>query len=172
MGRSDDIRISRTVGPEEASPATDASAFAATLERIRVCLHGWLDRIEGRLEAAAPTPAAGPDPAPAARALEEQRDALRKEAERRDREWTERLEALENDRRLLADAWERLELAQSSAPAIRPMAAAPSSVPSAAMSSAPPPRSDPENPIDRAILRQFEILRRDVRRTAKAQKFG
>ena len=121
----------RIDGEPDPARALEPSAVAESLERIRACVHRWLDRIEG-LAAERPGPGRDPDEAIALqiRALEEQRDALQDELRRRDREWEGRLEALEHDRRLLAEAWEQLEREQvaalSAARAPRPGACRPS----------------------------------------------
>lgn len=160
----------RTGRAEGSTPAIDAADSVAALEQIRRCVHRWIDRLEQRLDDWACPATPGPDLDRFARELEERREALQAEAERRDREWEDRLEALEHDRRLLADAWERLEREQlASAPAI-PVAPDP---PEAGRPASPPrpspPGNEPENPVDRAILHQFETLRRDVRRRSEAQ---
>src|SRR5581483_2873905 len=85
------------------------------LEQIRACVHRWVDRIEGQLSAAGLRPTNGPDLERAVSELEEQREAMRLETSRREKEWAEQVEALEHDRRLLAEAWERLEQARVAA---------------------------------------------------------
>lgn len=158
----------RTEGP---APATDAADLIAGLEQIRERVHRWIDRIEERLDDGSLPPAAGGDLDRAARELEERREALQAEAERRDREWGSRLEALEHDRRLLADAWERLEREQlASVPAARVGTDPPATGLSATPPRAAPSGDEPESPVDRAILHQFETLRRDVRRKTESQR--
>lgn len=146
-------------------PQVDSSAVADAMDRIRDWLHGWLDRIEalaGEVKAND-------------RALERQRLLLQDEIELHRREWEARVEELDHDRRLLAEAWEQLELAQQ---ACTPMAARPADerLRHDPRSEAPPPPApapapspEPDGVVDRAILRQFEALRRDVRRTAESR---
>ena len=108
--------------------------------------------------------------------LEAAQARLQAEAKRREQEWLAVLQQLEADRRLLAEAWERLEQERIEA-----------SVPHA-----PPPRGrgrrthaapdrprrpsavgDPRcrktMPVTRAILRQFQALKSDVRRNNKGR---
>jgi hypothetical protein len=148
-----------------------AADWVAGLERIRERFHRWIDRLEDRLDDEARAAAPGGDLERAARELEAKGEELRAEAERRDREWAAHLDALERDRRLLAEAWERLEREQL---VLAPRARAEPCPPVASPPPAPPrsalPASEPENPVDRAILHQFETLRRDVRRKAEAHR--
>jgi hypothetical protein len=113
--------------------------------------------------------------------VEEARRRVHAEAERREREWNESLAQLEADRRLLAEAWERIErqrierpgasdghlrphaLVQGppkGGPAVPPHTAAPAPARSAVID------QDPSNPVARAILREFQALTRDVRSNA------
>lgn len=170
MGQDSEYQGGRAVRIEAPTPPIDPADLVVGLERVRECVHRWIDRIEERLDDAASPTASGEDLERAARDLEEQREALRAEAGRRDREWAERLEALEHDRRLLADAWERLEREQlAHVPAARP-AQPPTMASPPAAHRATPAGDEPDNSVDRAILHQFEALRRDVRRTAEAQR--
>jgi hypothetical protein len=122
---------------------------AAALEAIRACVHRWIDAIEAQLDAL-PESECVP------------------EAEGRDREWAERLEALEHDRRLLAAAWEEVERARTT-PAPGPAADAPLPPVLEPRPAAPAAQAGPGDPVDRTVLRQFESLRRDVRRAAEAR---
>jgi hypothetical protein len=156
-------------GPTAALPTT--AGTVAALAEIRACVHRWIDALEERLDRETPAAAAtSRDLEQAAFELEQRREALRAEVERREREWAERLEALEHDRRLLAEAWERLERARVAAPppiALAP--AGPPAAPVAAASALVAANDGPGNPVDRLVLRQFEALRRDVRRAAEAR---
>jgi DNA repair exonuclease SbcCD ATPase subunit len=141
------------------SPA-DPSAVSASLDRIRTSVHRWLDRID-ELAAAA---------VEAARSAETKRAALQAELERREREWAAQVESLEHDRRQLAEAWERLEREQIAAMAM----GRPADEPYRAPRPAPPPEYDRrsaelDDSVDRAIIRQFEALRKDVRRAAESR---
>ncbi len=167
MGRFADDRGGPDGGPDGAPTAADPADPAAALEQIRAGVHRWIDRIEGRLDDRPRSPTVPHDLDRAARDLEKRREGLRAEADRRDREWADRLEALERDRQLLAEAWERLEREQvAPAAPTPPVRAAPAPVPSP---TAAPSGYEQDSPVDRAILRQFEALRRDVRRTAEAR---
>ncbi len=156
--------------------APDAAAVAAELDKIRASVHHWIGAIEQQL-------AETPDDHASQRAkrssplerqeIERDREALRTEIERREHEWDSRLEALERDRLLLAEAWERLECEQLAA--VGSSRAATHSGTAVAVDPAPPPRSEPprsdsETAVSRAILRQFESLRQDVRTQAGARR--
>lgn len=174
MDRFTRDRAGRLPGGNAPPPTPDPSDVAAGLERIRACVHRWLDQIEGQMDRALTSPAAAAEDLDRARReLEEQREAMRAESERREREWQEKLEALEHDRRLLVEAWDRLERERLSA---SPVAPARPSHDTPASDHAPPPArvaapgSEQDNSVDRTILRQFEILRQDVRRKAEAQR--
>jgi exonuclease VII large subunit len=111
--------------------------------------------------------------------LEEARLRLRAEADRQAKEWAEALEQLDADRRLLADAWERLERERLEGPGGsegRLPRQARSFGPTGVTASAPVGAAaqaridtEPDNPVARAILRQFEALGRDVRSAAEAR---
>jgi hypothetical protein len=117
--------------------------------------------------------------------VEENRRRLRDEAERQQEEWETLLSRLEGDRRLLAEAWERIEHervettgvreenrgtpAPQSSPANgslrgQPHAASPSPIRSAAGP------ADAYNPVAQAILQQFQTLCSDVRHSANARR--
>jgi hypothetical protein len=122
--------------------------------------------------------------------LEEARRQLCAEAQRQEKEWSAALAQLEADRRLLAEAWERLErhriegLGSSERHPHHPHAPGPGS-PRGALAARPHPaapalapapvrsvRSDPDpnNPVAEAILRQFQTLCRDVRCNAETRR--
>lgn len=145
---------------DERDAPPDPSAVAASLDRIRTSVHRWLDRVD-ELAAAA---------VEAALSAEKKRAALQAELERREREWAEQLEALEHDRRQLAEAWERLEREQVASLS----AGRPGDDPSRAPRQAPPPEYyrrpvELDDSVDRTIIRQFEALRKDVRRAAESR---
>ncbi len=117
--------------------------------------------------------------------LEEVRLQLQAEAERQANEWSEALAQLDADRHLLAEAWERVERERIEGPGAseghlasqayghgppRGTPAAP--VHPAAVAPTASARTDAEsdNPVARAILRQFETLCRDVRSNAEARR--
>jgi DNA repair exonuclease SbcCD ATPase subunit len=105
--------------------------------------------------------------------LEEANQRIRTQAERHEQDWQKAFEQLEEDRKLLADAWERLERerieghvepghARGARPALSDRPAAPKV------------RSEtsgtPDDSVTQAILQQFHRLRSDVRRTANQRK--
>jgi hypothetical protein len=117
--------------------------------------------------------------------LEETKRRLDAQAERQEKEWSASLSQLEADRRLLAEAWERIEQeriayssasethhdshaqgqgAQKGAPATLPHAGALVMVRSVAAD------SDPNHPVAQAIRRQFQTLWSDVRRNAQERR--
>jgi hypothetical protein len=117
--------------------------------------------------------------------LEEARRQLCAEAQRQEKEWSASLTQLEGDRRLLAEAWERLErqriegLGASEGPLHShaqgpgpprgaPAALAPTAARAPARSVASDP--DPNHPVAQAILRQFQTLCRDVRCNAETRR--
>ena len=117
----------------------------------------------------------------------EETERLHAQAERQEKEWAASLTQLEADRRLLAEAWARVEREriayssgpephqQSHAPGQGPREGAPTSLsragaPVAARSA--PADSDLNHPIAQAILRQFQTLSSDVRRNAKAPRLS
>jgi hypothetical protein len=114
--------------------------------------------------------------------LEETRRRLLDEAEQEQREWTASLSQLDDDRRLLAEAWEQLERERVGSPA------AARETPASHVHGHTPPMnsgtaythpthanpvrsaaidSDSRNPVAQAILRQFQTLQSDVRRSAR-----
>ncbi len=117
--------------------------------------------------------------------LEEARRQVRAEAERQEKEWSASLTQLEADRRLLAEAWERLERQRieglgaserhshsHSQVQGQPRGASAVILDAAALAPARSAAADsgPDNPIAQAILRQFQALARDVRCNAEARR--
>jgi hypothetical protein len=114
--------------------------------------------------------------------LEERQARLVAESKRREQEFESGMEKLENDRRLITEAWERLECeridgagAGPGRPAPRPPGANPNPAPSHHPQPASPvfrPAVTPESNdvITHAILRQFQALRSDVRRNASGRR--
>jgi len=153
----------------------DTNALIQGLERLRECVEQRLNR----LEAAAREQAAlvVPEPSELERKLqqriaeyEEAQLRLRAQAERREQEWRTALEQIEGDRKLLAEAWERLERER-----LEGMAAAQGvgRSPLAERGSTPLLRPRPDladtanDQVEHAILKQFHALRNDVRRNAR-----
>jgi hypothetical protein len=163
------------------------------LRRLRQWALERLDSLEARArQRPAPAAAAGGmaalEPALQQRLaeLEEARRRLGAEAERQEKEWSAALAQLEADRRLLAQAWERLErdriegLGSAERHPHQPHTQGPGS-PRGAVAARPHPaapaparsvRSDPDpnNPVAEAILRQFQTLCRDVRCNAETRR--
>ena len=109
-------------------------------------------------------------------ALEAAQARLQSELRRREQEWHDAVQQLEDDRRLLTEAWERLEHERVDAPA-PPQAAGPRDTVSrvehatAAVHRQPDPLAGDDS-VTREILRQFQALRGDVRRTANGAGRG
>jgi hypothetical protein len=111
--------------------------------------------------------------------LERERGRLRAGAEQEQAGGQQLLAELENDRRLLAEAWEKLELerieassAKSPLPVQHPRASDPPqahSHPQPSQTPRGPAGSAPDNPVAETILRQFQTLCNDVRRTTEAR---
>jgi hypothetical protein len=174
MERTSVQLLSRTSTVRPPLGTSEAATLASGLERIRESVHRWVDRIELHLKNAPQrnAPERDAELVRGQRELEDQRHALRAETERFEREWEARLEALEHDRKLLAEAWERLERDQLSGVAAPRSAPHPPTVDRAVAAPrvARPPADETENAIDRTILRQFEALRQDVRNKAGSRR--
>lgn len=104
--------------------------------------------------------------------LEASHSRLQNELKRREQEWNDTVGDLENDRKLLAEAWERLEReridgpdAQADpGPAPRARTQNPAGPPAASPAGVLAPEGD--DSITRAILWQFQALKDDVRKNA------
>jgi hypothetical protein len=175
-------------------PAPEHSAFASLIQDL-VCLRELvLERLSSIETLAGKCPAAALS-AKERTALEESfrmrsdelektRCRLQEQAERQKRDWSALLSQLEEDRRLLAEAWERVEQARidsSSAPHENPSLHSqgqdPRTVdttgrlhngPSIPIRSARPD-SDRRNPVNQAILQQFQLLCNDARQSARGR---
>jgi DNA repair exonuclease SbcCD ATPase subunit len=144
------------------------------LERVREGIRQRLDQIEDLArQRAEPASRANPDRERElerrVEELEEARTRSRDEARRLEEQGREAIERLEQDRRQLAEAWERLEQEQI-ALAQAALGTHPAVHAHAGHAPATPPRTDVnsggENPLAQEILKQFQALRRDVRRNA------
>jgi hypothetical protein len=183
-------------GPEaRPRPAPEPSAYASLIQDLVWLRELVLERLTSIETLAGERPAS----APRARELtaleeslkirsdelEEIRRGLQEEAEREKRDWTASLSQLEDDRRLLAEAWERLEQARietSSTQRENPSRHSHGQNPQTADSTgrtrtgaAIPIRSagtdsDAHNPVNQAILRQFQTLYNDVRQSAHGRR--
>lgn len=159
-------------------PRTDAATLVQGLARLRDALDQRLDRIEAMaLGQAVRLQEDAPERERALRDRVEHLEAsiarLHAEAKRREQEWQAGLLELDSDRRLLADAWERLEQSQIDAPqrsAGDPGRPPPGPRPEPAAAVPRQETVDADDPVTRAILRQFQTLKSDVRRNAKGRK--
>jgi hypothetical protein len=165
------------------APREDAAAHVAHLEKLRDALLHRLEQIEALAVEQARMSGATPSEREAVlrerlSTLEASHARLQAESRRREQEWQEFLEQLESDRRLLAEAWERLEQEQTSA---APAAAAqapptsrisPAGAPHPAVPQAEKEEQEGEDPVAKAILKQFQALQGDVRRNAKGRGGG
>jgi hypothetical protein len=161
------------------------------LERLRERMLERLDSLEmlarGQSSSARATATAGLEEDLQRRLaeLEEAERRLRAQAERQEQEWSASLARLEEDRRLLAEAWERIErerieYSSAAAPVSRGQGHAPAppgSIPDAlphvgALVTARSAAADsqPFPPVAQAILRQFQTLCSDVRRNAEERR--
>jgi hypothetical protein len=113
--------------------------------------------------------------------LERERSRLRGGLEEKESITRRLITELESDRQLLTEAWERLERERidatvpggdhtSPAHRIRPSErAAPAATPTPTPQSTAPTNVDSANPVSDSILRQFQTLCSDVRRTASSR---
>jgi DNA repair exonuclease SbcCD ATPase subunit len=149
-------------------------ALLQGLERVREGIRQRLDQIEdlARQRSEPPSGAISGRERELERRiadLEESQARSRDEARRLEEQGREAIERLEQDRRQLAEAWEVLE--QEQIALARAAHGTPPTVPDAA-GYAPAKslranlNSEGENPLAREILKQFQSLRRDVRRNA------
>jgi hypothetical protein len=185
-------------GSSPASARAVTSALIQSLEGLRERVLDRLDSLETLVRqrpASAPATAEGVsmDPTLARKlaTLEETEHRLKAQAERREKEWTTALAQLEADRRLLAEAWERIEQERIAScggsgvqPNVHSQIASPgaahglqrgsqATLPHAASgvgARSAPALSDPNHPVGQAILRQFQTLCSDVRRTAEDRR--
>lgn len=148
---------------------SDAFAVAQGLDRLRDAVLARLAEIESM--ALDLTALLGRDSSERETAFRERAAALeatlarlQAESKRKEQEWQAVLEKLDQDRVLLAEAWDRLEREQVEAP-IPPIAAQP--INGAAARLAPTDLGD--DPVTRAVLWQFQALKSDVRRNAKGR---
>lgn len=174
----------------------ETAALAGGLERIRTTVMERLDRVEAALrERVGRVPAdeselAERDQELRRRAaeiqqrqaelqqrtaeLEENQRRLRTERDRWENERASILEQLEHDRALLAEAWERLEREKLEHPESTAAVAHHNGTTDRTVVKVVRPvvASDDENPVAQAILRQFQAVRRDVRRNANGPASG
>jgi hypothetical protein len=181
--------------PRRAGARPDPFPLLQGLDRIRDFVHQRLDRIEAlSLERGASAAASSADPSEREQELrrrlaeaEERQGRIVAEARRREQEWLTGLEQIENDRKLLAEAWERLERERidGTIAAHAPQPHRGGAAPQPRAAAPQPPQPQPQQPaqayrpvaaseandvITHAILQQFQALRSDVRRNANGRR--
>jgi hypothetical protein len=183
--------ISNAGDHPDAAPGREPPPALTTLVRglddLRDALHRRLEHIEALAVAAEHARAIRPGEGSAGReqalrervaTLEASQARMVAEVRRREQEWEEQQARLEHDRRLLADAWDRLEREQiavrSESRGARPAAPVPpAAYRDPAANPAPVPRpAEPPDVVSREILSQFQALKNDVRRNAAEGKRG
>jgi len=164
--------------PKPGAGRPDPTALAQTLERLREELLQRLAVVESvAMEHVA---LSGYDPSEREQILRERASTLeaslsriQAELKRRELEWEEQLESLQHDRKLITQAWERLEEEQIQAgtPAsVSPREAPPPDRAATTSATYRPPTPDESNDqVTKAILKQFQALQGDVRRNAKGR---
>jgi hypothetical protein len=173
----------RDARPRRAQARSEGEPLAQVLERLRDGLLERLERVEAL--AAEQTAMLDADSSDRERALRERLSVLEAaharvvaEARRREQEWQEVVQQLQTDRALLAEAWERVEQIQiqyepRADPVPQPATVAAPGPPQpqvpvvAAVARAP--ADDGDDPVTRAILRQFQALSQDVRRNSRGK---
>jgi hypothetical protein len=154
----------------------DPAPLLQGLDRLREAVHQRLDRLEALALERGETPPANPTEREQelrrkVADLEDRQARLVAEAKRREKEWEAGMEQLESDRRMIAEAWERLERERidgtASAQAV-PRAAAPRPQPAPVFR--PAVTAESNDVITHAILQQFQALRGDVRRNANGRR--
>jgi hypothetical protein len=90
------------------------------------------------------------------------------ESKRKEQEWQVVLQQLEQDRALLAEAWDRLERERVEVTS-QPVARGPSPSPAPSTATRQAIVGTGDDPVTRAILWQFQALKSDVRRNAKGR---
>jgi hypothetical protein len=190
---ADELRRPGTIpwGPGSRSwPASAHPAPSALIQRLQWLRERVLERLDSLESLArarsASTPSAG-ESSELEQALERKRAdleeterRLRAQAERQEQEWSASLTQLEADRRLLAEAWERVERERvacfsASEPHHHnhpqgqgPLRGAPTARPhTGTLVTARSADPDPNHPVAQEILRQFQTLCSDVRRNAE-----
>jgi hypothetical protein len=168
-------------GGSKGQPSPPRLALIQSLEELRARVHRQLDALETLAHARAQHGSSALSEREEqlqqrAIELEHAHMHMKNEAERWERERRTMLEQIEHDRRVLAEAWERLEREQVKNFAVPAAASPPATLPSpplpttyvgptpwpATLSSAP----GRDHPVTEEVLRQFQSLRRDVRRNA------
>jgi hypothetical protein len=181
-GEARDARPRRGGRPD---PPSASAAIDETLDRLRDALLRRIDEIE--VQAAEQADQLALTPTEREQALRERVVVLeaaqaraQAELKRKEQEWQETLQKVEEDRKLITEAWERLERERVAGPpaqagvgvrVVAGVAAGTGTVTPAAQERPAPaafyaPPAAGEELVSREILRQFQALRGDVRRNA------
>jgi hypothetical protein len=162
--------------PRRALKRSDAPGLSYCWERLREAILQRLDELEAL--AIEQTERGELTPSERERALRDRVGTLeaslarvQAELSRREQEWEEMSREIEADRRLLAEAWQRLEDEQVRGKSIVTLVR---NEPAARSAEEGPvyraPQPDESNdPVTKSILRQFQALQGDVRRNAKGR---
>ena len=165
-------------GPRTGGLRVDPAALAQSLERLRETL---LQRLEV-LESIAAEHIALRGSSPSEReqvarersaVLEASLARIQAELKRKEQKWEEQIQLLEQDRRLIAEAWERLEDEQIQGVGVSQEPSRDTSADRQAANGPayrPPQQDDANDPVAKAILRQFQTLQDDVRQNAKVRR--
>ncbi|WP_406694950.1 hypothetical protein V5E97_28300 [Singulisphaera sp. Ch08] len=166
--------------PRGGTARPDLRPLHQGLERFRDLVHQQLDRIEAMALERNDTPSSHPDPSQRElelrkkiAELEERQARLVTEARRMEQEWQTGMEKIENDRRLLAEAWDRLERERIDGGVGTTDAPKPSSSPvhdSSATVFRPVVAPESNDVVTHTVLSQFQALRSDVRRNANGRR--
>lgn len=160
----------------------DPQRVFAGLEQLRATLRERLNTIEALAVERAEVQS--PDPSEREKALrkriaelEQRQTLLVSEAKRKEQECQAAMEKIESDRKLLAEAWERLErerIEGAGASAQHPAPHHPAPRPAPVLHAVDTPSFHPPGSSDdvvaQAILKQFHALKSDVRRNAGARR--
>lgn len=162
--RSDPLRNLSFLPDDD--PFRQNQAFLESLGRIRSAIRLALDQFEARLRTRLASGNRLPeDLGEEYHRLSEERRQFESEMEQRTKEWNELMEQLQQERTALAQAWENLERERTEALAAGSLSHLPTSNEriDAAVRVAARTSSESDETIARALLRQFEALRHDVR---------
>ena len=181
LAQPSDAHDSGSFSPRPNRTAAETVPFQA-LEQLRERVHRRLDQIQDLLRerlASGSTDEREAEWTNRFKEMEEALEAAKSDAHCADRERVAALEKVEQDRALLAEAWERLERERIDLETgrflVAPAANPPSRtlIPGVISPQLSPIRSASANPADdpveRAVFQQFQALRRDVRRKADSR---
>ena len=181
MGQSSDTHDSARFMPRPSRSAAEPIPLQ-TLEQLRERVHRRLDQIQDLLRERLAGTVADESEVNSCRRIAELEEAVetaKSETRRAERERVDTLVKLEQDRCLLAEAWERLEreridfeagraqVASAANPSPRTLSSAANFPPRAPVRSASSAPGD--DSVERAVFQQFQALKRDVRRKADSR---